>query len=117
MHALSHRQGQILDYVVECLCMGEPPMHKDIAAEFGVSRQTATQHLSALVDKGWLRRGHGPRTLQATDMAWRRALAAEEQQAGRRVGGVGTRTAVALRVLARRVTPEKRQAVLEFALS
>lgn len=117
MHALSQRQAQILDFVVECLSLGTSPTHAEIADEFAISRQTATGHLDALVAKGWLRRSARHRSLEATDVAWRRALNAEEQQAGRKAGGVGARAAVAVRVAARGVAPDRRQALIEFALA
>lgn len=120
MRALSQRQEQVLDFVVECLA--DPtigaPSHLEIAEEFSITRQVASEHVRALESKGFLKRGRGHRKLRATPAAWRRVVALEEQRTGRRAGvaaGASPQVVFALRQLIRTVPKDQRQLVLEFA--
>src|SRR5690349_16889999 len=70
MHGLSKRQEQVLDFIVERLATAAAPTHEEVAQEFGIGRRAVTEHVDALVTKGYLRRRAQHRSLEATDLAW-----------------------------------------------
>lgn len=118
---LSERQELILDFICEEMSSRlRRPSQSEIAAEYGIRRQTVSDHIKALVAKGWLVR-QGKRLLEPTDRAWtRQLLRSQEKQARARLppGALsrGTARAIcAVRSAMRGLDQPSQQLVIDFA--
>ena len=57
--ALTNREVEVLDYVVEEFTHARAPLYREIAEYFGFSREVAENHLKALRQKGYVTGGPG----------------------------------------------------------
>ena len=57
--ALTNREVEVLDYVVEEFTHARAPLYREIAEHFGISREVAENHLKALRQKGYVTGGPG----------------------------------------------------------
>lgn len=70
-YALTPRQREILNYIVECVDTRDyPPTIKEICERVGLaSSSTAHQHVQALRAKGFIAIGPGPRAITILERA------------------------------------------------
>ena len=57
--ALTNREVEVLDYVVEEFTHARAPLYREIAEYFGFSREVAENHLKSLRQKGYVTGGPG----------------------------------------------------------
>lgn len=82
-YPLTPRQKEILDLIERTVqAQGYPPTQREIARHFGLSGTRAVEkHLTALIEKGYLRKGPGKRTLEVLSRS-ARVSAAESKSVG-----------------------------------
>ena len=114
---LTSRQREVFDFIESHIFEhGFPPILKDIGKHFGFSEKASTDHVAALIKKGYIEQQHGKaRTLRLTDKSRLFSITSPNyEELGIEKGDILTVSPAASPIIGDRVlTPEGRIAAFE----